>query len=224
ICANVSFVDRFATPPVVFRGVHETVDGAWAQEDHPLVPGAAFPAPARLLASVPFEAWDMYYGERTRCCFAYFSVLSQQGLRVVVGAIYRSTQQFHALAAFRNPDSDPAALAALVRNLTALAPYSARAANDMESFVDDVPTLDAVTTEWKPKCAFFGNSDVDVDCAVYMGPFGGSVIKRLRLTDTMPELHLMDLYQNLARIYGIVGQAQHTDIHTRVAVDTDKNE
>ncbi|MEO1711701.1 MAG: hypothetical protein AAFR70_15735, partial [Pseudomonadota bacterium] len=125
ICANVSFVDRFATPPVVFRGVHETVDGAWAQEDHPLVPGAAFPAPARLLASVPFEAWDIYYGPRTRCCFAYFSVLSQQGLRVVVGAIYRSTQRFHALAAFRTPDADPAALAALTRYLTALVPYSA---------------------------------------------------------------------------------------------------
>lgn len=59
ICANVSFFDRFATPAVVFRGVHETVDGAWAEEERPLVPGAACPAPARLLASVRFEAWDM---------------------------------------------------------------------------------------------------------------------------------------------------------------------
>ncbi|MEO1649346.1 MAG: hypothetical protein AAFR32_11125, partial [Pseudomonadota bacterium] len=34
----------------------------------------------------------------------------------------------------------------------------------------------------------------------------------------------MDLYQHLSRIYGTVAQAQHTDMVTRVEVDTDKNE
>ncbi|MEO1649345.1 MAG: hypothetical protein AAFR32_11120, partial [Pseudomonadota bacterium] len=65
---------------------------------------------------------------------------------------------------------------------------------------------------------------LDDRAAVYMGPRGGSVIKRLRLTDAMPELRLMDLYQHLSRIYSTVAQAQHTDMVTRVEVDTDKNE